>query len=140
MIIFAHLIFVGVWLGCVLTEALFERALLHQGRDKEKILSKLHVKVDLFIEIPSFLIVGATGAYLAIETNFDAFLIAKIIFGSLAILLNIYCVYLVFERDKAASSEDWSRFEKLDHIQHKVGAGVLALIILAIISGIAGFL
>lgn len=140
MIIFIHLIFIGVWLGCVLTEALFERALLHQGRDKEKILSKLHVKVDTFIEIPAFVIVAATGFYLLSATNFDAFLIAKIVFGILAILLNIYCVYLVFERDKAAINDDWARFEKLDHVQHKAGAAVLICIILAIIAGMARFL
>lgn len=139
MIIFAHLIFVGIWLGCVITEALFERALLGQGHDKEKILSKLHVKVDLFVEIPAFVLTAVTGAYLLGATNFDIALFAKIGFGVLAILLNIYCVYLVFERDKAAQNDDWLRFEKLDHIQHKAGAGVLIFIVLAIIAGMARF-
>ena len=39
-----HLALVGLWLGCVLTEALFERALLGKGRDKELILTaKLNI-------------------------------------------------------------------------------------------------
>jgi len=53
-----HLALVGLWLGCVLTEALFERALLGKGRDKELILSALHKSVDVFIEIPAFTLVG----------------------------------------------------------------------------------
>ena len=36
-----HLTFIGLWLGCVLTEALFERALVGQGRDKELLLASL---------------------------------------------------------------------------------------------------
>ena len=37
-----HLALVGLWLGCVLTEALFERALLGKGRDNELILTALN--------------------------------------------------------------------------------------------------
>jgi hypothetical protein len=48
-----HLLFVGLWLGSVLTEALFERALLGQGRPAELILTRLHIRVDLAIEIPA---------------------------------------------------------------------------------------
>ena len=32
LILTAHLLCAGLWLGCVLTEVLFERALLGQGR------------------------------------------------------------------------------------------------------------
>ena len=56
-----HLALVGLWLGCVLTEALFERALLGKGRDKKLILTALHKRVDMFIEIPAFTLVVVTG-------------------------------------------------------------------------------
>ena len=60
-----HLLFVGIWLGCVLTEALFERALLGKGREQELILTALHKKVDFLIEIPAFCIVFLTGRAVA---------------------------------------------------------------------------
>ena len=44
-----HLLSVGLWLGCVLTEALFERALLGQGPQAELTLAKLHWRVDQWI-------------------------------------------------------------------------------------------
>lgn len=52
MILAVHIVSVGTWLGCVLTEALFEHALLGTGRANELILAKLHKEVDLFVEIP----------------------------------------------------------------------------------------
>lgn len=139
MILLIHILFVGIWVGCVLTEALFERALLHKGRDKEKILADLHWKVDLFIEIPAFIIVAISGIFL-IQSNFiQPIIIAKIIAGLIAILINIFCVKLVYDRKIAASHEDWQKFEKLDKIQHKAGALVLFFQLLAIGLGLSVF-
>lgn len=56
----AHLLLVGIWLGCVLTEALFERALLCKGRAHALILVGLHKRVDLIVELPALL--GMLGA------------------------------------------------------------------------------
>ncbi len=120
-----HLVFVGLWLGCVLTEALFERALLGQGRDKELILTALHKRVDLFVEIPAFTLVVVTGAMLMASAPVSALLHAKLGFAALAINTNVYCVYLVFKRDRLARSGDWSAFEAADQLQHKLGAMVL---------------
>ncbi len=93
-----HLTFIGLWLGCVLTEALFERALLSQGRDKELILAGLHKRVDLFVEIPAFTLVVLTGALMLRGTPPSAMLHAKLGFALLAVAANVYCVHLVFKR------------------------------------------
>jgi hypothetical protein len=131
-VLLVHLVFVGVWLGCVLTEALFERALLGQGREQERILVGLHKRVDLWIEIPAFAGVLISGGLLLSQATWNATLQAKIVLGLVAIAANIYCVGLVFRRAKAADSGDWSRFEALDHLQHKWGAVVLVAILLAL--------
>lgn len=39
-VLLIHVVFIGIWLGCVLTEALFER--LGQGPEQERILVGLH--------------------------------------------------------------------------------------------------
>jgi len=131
-----HLVFVGIWLGCVLTEALFERALLGQGRDQELILVNLHKRVDLFVEIPSFLIVLVTGALMLSTANQSLLLHAKIAFGLIAIAANIYCVRLVFRRAQAAQAGQWQVFAHLDHLQHKIGVIVLLGILGALGIGI----
>ncbi len=134
-----HLTFVGLWLGCVLTEALFERALMGHGRDKELILSALHRRVDLFIEIPAFVLVLATGGLLLAGAPTSALLHAKVGVALLAVAANVYCVYLVFKRHRLALQGDWQGFEKADHLQHKIGAVVLLGILGALGLGLALF-
>ncbi|CAN5197474.1 lipoprotein [soil metagenome] len=134
-----HLLFAGLWLGCVLTEALFERALLGKGHAQEAILGALHKKVDIFVEIPAFMMVLITGGIMLITAPPSALLYTKIGFGLVAIVANIYCVWLVFKRSDHASRGDWAAFAKADHMQHKVGAIVLCGILAALGTGLYSF-
>ncbi len=138
LVLLLHIVFIGVWLGCVVTEALFERALLGQGRTQELILVGLHKRVDIFIEIPAFLVVLVTGGLMWANAAPSPALHAKIAFGLLAILANVVCVRLVFRRAKAATAGDWEQFALLDHLQHKFGAVVLIGILGAL--GLGGYL
>lgn len=131
-----HLVFIGLWLGCVVTEALFERALLGQGRPQELILVELHKRVDLIVEIPAFVVVLVTGALMLDSTDPSPALSTKIGFGLMAIFANIYCVWLVFRRSRAATEDQWERFAELDHSQHKFGAVVLLGLLVALGIGI----
>ena len=124
-LLFLHLLLVGIWLGCVLTEALFERALLGKGRAFELVLVALHKKVDLFVEIPAFVGVLLTGGWMLSMTPPGALLHAKVGLGMVAIAANAYCVWLVFARARAAQAGQWDVFARLDHRQHAFGAVVL---------------
>jgi len=136
MILIIHLCFAGIWLGCVLTEALFERALLGTGRDNESILASLHKRVDMIVEIPAFLGVLITGAILLSDAGVTTWLIVKVVISLVAVVANIYCVRLVFLRVKYASEKNWVAFERADHMQHKIGAVVLLGIVLALSMGL----
>lgn len=131
-----HLAFVGIWLGCVLTEVLFERALLGKGRAQELILVALHKRVDLLVEIPAFAVVLVTGALMFSAANAGPLLTTKIAFGLLAITTNAYCVWLVFRRAAAANSDHWDEFAHLDNLQHKFGSLVLLAIVMALGVGV----
>ncbi|MGZ3242078.1 MAG: hypothetical protein ACXU7Z_16820, partial [Burkholderiaceae bacterium] len=96
-----------------MTEALFERALLRKGRDKEIILVFLHKRVDVIVEIPAFIIVLITGGLMLGQASASSTLYVKIGFGLLAIASNIYCVWLVFRRAAAANQERWDEFSRL---------------------------
>ena len=120
-----HLALVGLWLGCVLTEAFFERALLGKGRDKELILTALHKRVDVWIEIPTFTLVVVTGMLLMPQASIGMVLKAKLVFALLAVATNVFCVHLVFKRHQLAATGDWTGFEATDQLQHKWGAVVL---------------
>lgn len=134
-----HLVFIGIWLGCVLTETLFERALLGKGRAEELILVSLHKRVDLLIEIPAFLAVLVTGILMLPAVDTNPLLTVKVAFGLLAIAANVYCVRLVFRRASAANAGRQDEFSRLDHLQHRFGAVVLFAIVIALFIGIYRF-
>jgi len=127
-----HLVSIGLWLGCVLTEALFERTLLGRGREQELLLARLHKRVDLVVEIPAFLVVLVTGVFMLPMGSGSLLLHAKIGFGLLAMAANVYCVWLVFRRFAHASAGNWEGFARADYLQHKVGAIVLVGILIAL--------
>ena len=131
-----HLVAAGTWLGCVLTEALFERALLDKGPEQELLLAGLHKRVDLVVEMPAILVVLVTGAFLFQGAAPSALLHTKVAFGLLAIVANAYCVWLVFRRFNQATAANWTAFARTDHLQHKVGAVVLIGIVVALLIGL----
>lgn len=133
----AHLLMVGLWLGCVLTEALFERALLGRGREAELWLARLHWRVDLCIEIPAFCGVLLTGALMLAQAQPGLLLTLKIACGLLAIAANAFCVWLVWRRLAHAEAGDAAAFAKVDHLQHQVGAVVLLAMLGALGLGLA---
>ncbi len=137
-LVLVHLLFVGIWLGCVLTEALFERALLGQGPAQELLLAKLHQKVDLWVEIPAFTLVLLSGAALlssAGARQVDWAFGAKLFFGLLALGANAYCVRLVWRRAAHAAAGEWEAFQTIDQQQHRWGAVVLISMLLALLLG-----
>ena len=136
VILAAHATLAALWLGCILTEVIFERVLLRKGALGRTILAHLHVRVDKLIEIPAFAGVLLTGiamfthghqSGLAFQTMLTA--------GIIAIATNVYCVWLVFQRRDAAAAEDWERFAALDHRQHNFGAIVLVCVLTALVAG-----
>ena len=132
-----HFTFSALWLGCVLTEALFERALLAGDRAAHRTLADLHVRVDKFIEIPSIVLVLVSGVWLsALHFPSGTYFYTMLIAGCVAVVANGYCVWLVFRRRDAAHALRWEEFDKLDHLQHKVGGIVLLGLVTAIMFGV----
>jgi uncharacterized membrane protein len=133
-----HLVSAGLWLGCVLTEVLFERALLGQGREQERILARLHRRVDLWVELPALLTVLLTGTLMALRMPAAGWLLqAKIALGLLAVATNVYCIRLVLRRDRQAATGDWPAFTATDRLQHRAGAVVLLGLVGALALGLA---
>jgi hypothetical protein len=127
-----HLVAIGLWLGCILTEALFERALLAAPNDSRLTLATLHKRVDLFVEIPAFVAVLVSGALLLRGAPITAMLGLKVACAMLAIVANLYCVRLVFVRLAHAQAGRWHEFAQVDAVQHKMGAVVLVALLAAL--------
>lgn len=130
-----HILSGGLWLGCVLTEVGFERALRGQGPVAEQILARLHQQVDTWVEAPAFTVLVATAAALWPTARLDGWLMLMLAGGSSAVAANLWCMRLVWQRAAAAQANDWPSFAQLDHAQHRWGAVVLSGIVLAALAG-----
>jgi hypothetical protein len=123
-LVFPQIVFAAIWLGCVLVEAVFERA-FDTSPTSRALLSRAHWRIDLTLKLPALSSVFVTGAALAAGAPPTRLRLVKIGFGALAIVSNLYCVWRVRIRLAAAQAADRRRWETIDHRQRRYGAVVL---------------
>ncbi len=93
----AHLIVLGMWLGVVITEALFEFA----ASDAESLraAARFHYRVDKFGELPILSAVLITGTILAVRGwPLTPLHFIKIAASLVAVGSNLICTLWVFQR------------------------------------------
>ena len=93
----AHLIALGMWLGVVITEVLFEFA----GSDAESLraAARFHYNVDKFGELPVLIAVLVTGSILAVRAwPLTPLHFVKIAASLVAVGANLICTLWVFQR------------------------------------------
>ena len=135
--VIVHVVAASIWLGCVLTEVLFERALLAGDRSAHARLAELHLKVDALVEGPAFLATLGTGLLLVRDAA--ALNMAQMVMvgaGLVAVAANAVCVWLVLARARSARSAHWAAFDRLDQQQHRWGAVVLLGLLTALAAGL----
>jgi hypothetical protein len=132
----AHLLAVGLWLGCILVEVLFEKHLA--GVETSRLpLAELHRLVDLYIETPAFVVVLGTGVIMLLHgVVYTVPIGVMILSGMLAVAANTYCVLLVLARRRHAVNGDTVRYDLVDRRQHQWGALVLLAVGVALIAGV----
>lgn len=136
MMLLLHLLSVATWLGCILTEVLYERS-IDPAATMRRFISTLHWNTDKYIEIPAFLAVLLSGGVMLHGAAPTPLLWVKIALGITAIAFNAACVVMVFKRMRLADAADFAGWEKADHLQHKLGAVVLLTLLAAL--GIGGY-
>lgn len=100
----AHLIVLGMWLGVVIAEVLFEFA----GSDPDSLraAARFHYNVDKFGEVPILLGVLATGAILTVRAwPLTTLHLVKIVASLLAVGASFICVRWVFERRRVEEAD-----------------------------------
>lgn len=93
----AHLILLGMWLGLVITEVLFEFA----ASDAESLraAARFHYKVDKYGELPILVAVLVTGTILAVRAwPWTPLHFIKIAASLIAVGCALICVLWVFQR------------------------------------------
>jgi hypothetical protein len=95
----AHLIVLGMWLGVVITEVLFEFAA--SDADSLRAAARFHYKVDKFGELPILCAVLVTGTILAARAwPLTPLHFIKVSASLVAVGANLICTRWVFQRRK----------------------------------------
>lgn len=93
----AHLTVLGMWLGVVITEVLFEFA--GSDADSRRAAARFHYKVDRFGELPILVAVLVTGTILAVRAwPLTPLHFIKIAASLVAVGAVLICVLWVFRR------------------------------------------
>ena len=133
-VLFLHMLCAFVWLGCVLTETVMERA-GDVSTVVRRLVSRAHWRIDLLVELPAFLGVLLTGGYMVQFISMTPLLMLKIAAGLIAVGVNVYCVLLVGRRHAAAVGGNFGLWEAIDRRQHRYGAVVLVAMLFALAIG-----
>lgn len=128
---FIHVFAVAFWLGCVAVEVVVEQVGL-RSRDLRSSVPQFHFYVDRLVEIPAFSTVLISGLLLFDAGRFTADWVyaTKVVCGLLAVAANLYSIYPVIMRKRAADAGDRAgvrRYGKL--IDATVPVGVPAALI-----------
>lgn len=124
----AHLMFLGMWLGVVVTEALFE----FSGSDAESLraAARFHYTVDMFAELPILLAVLVTGGILTMHAwPLMPLHVVKIAASLVAVSSNLVCAVWVVQRRRIEDTQALLGFRRRIWSTAAVGVvfGTLAL-------------
>ncbi|MGI9287721.1 MAG: hypothetical protein ACR2P1_20220 [Pseudomonadales bacterium] len=130
-----HLVAVGIWIGIIAAEFFIEFDGMKDDLSHIK-ASKMHFATDIWVEIPAFLIVLFTGALMLNSNHVEGLFLYKVLFGLLAIIFNIVCVYAVFKRRKYALVGDITGMNSTNPTMRLGGAGFIPTFFIAIVLAI----
>ncbi len=106
-LVFVHVFAVAFWLGCVAVEVVVEQVGLRRAALRSAV-PQFHFYVDRFVEIPAFSTVLVTGLLLFDASRFtqDWVYATKVLCGLIAVGANIFSIYPVIMRKRAADTGD----------------------------------
>lgn len=133
-LLFIHLIAIGIWAGCVATEAVLELALGHQPPQHSG-LAALHAKIDRYVEIPAIVVALLTGGAMLHHASWDALLMAKVTLGASAVVLNTVAAFTVHRRLQCLQAQDMAGYARFHTWHERIGVGCVLSIVGAIVVG-----
>lgn len=130
-ILILHLVALGIWIGVVGAEFFIE---FDGMKDDESYIraAKMHFATDMWVEIPAFMTVLVTGAFLLAGHSLEGVFLFKVVFGVLAVVFNLVCVYAVVRRRRLALAGDIEGMRATEGAMKLGGAGFIPCFLMAI--------
>jgi putative copper export protein len=134
IILFIHLIAIGIWAGCVATEAVLE-VVLEKVPPLQSGLAVIHAKIDRFVEIPAIIVAVATGGSMLHHATWDKLLVVKVALGASAVVLNSIAAFTVHRRLQCLNAKDMTGYATFNRWHERIGIGCVLSIVGAIVVG-----
>lgn len=134
VMLFIHVLTIGVWAGCVFTEVVLEVVLEKQPPESSH-LARLHALIDRYVEIPAIIVVAATGVVLLQSAQWDTLLEVKVALGVTAVVLNSIAALTVQRRYQCLQSGNMSGYQYWNLWHERIGIGCVLSITGAIVVG-----
>jgi len=125
-----HLLSLGIWIGCIATETVVEHSV--QDEHARDYVARVHWPIDLYVEVPAFMLVALSGLMLWRQSQPDLLLTVKAAAGVAGVFANAACVWIVCARARARTAANQAAYRRLDDAQHKFGAVLVALLAIAL--------
>lgn len=107
-VLLLHIFAIAFWFGLIAVETAIELQNGRRSPEADYAIAHYHYLIDTRLEIPTILVVLATGALLFDANRFGGLYAVKVIGGVVAMLANIVCVVPVFLRKRAAEHENYA--------------------------------
>lgn len=126
-----HLFAAAFWFGVLGVEFILE-----QGRTRSRehgyVVADIHYKIDMFLEMPAFVVVLITGLMMLDPNKLEGIYLLKVCAGLFAVSANVYCLYPIIKRKLAANTNDFQALVRYSYIVDKISlvavpAGFVAL-------------
>jgi hypothetical protein len=99
-----HVLGVGFWLGVLGVETVLERSRT-SSRATGYAVARYHYLIDVFLEIPVFVVVLGTGLAMVDPMRLSGWYLVKVVCGLVAVGANAVCVIPVVLRRRAAERD-----------------------------------
>jgi putative copper export protein len=131
---FIHLMAIGIWAGCVATEAVLEIA-LEKAPPQDSGLAPLHAKIDRLVEIPAIVVAVLTGGAMLHHATWDQLLVIKVALGVSAVVLNAIAAFTVHRRLQCLHANDMAGYAVFNRWHERIGVGCVLSIASAMAVG-----
>lgn len=116
-----HLFAAAFWFGVLGVEFILEQGRT-RSRDHGYTVADIHYKIDLFLEMPAFVVVLITGLMMLDPSRLSGLYLLKVTAGLFAVSANIYCLYPIIKRKLAANNTNFEALVYYSYVVDKISA------------------
>lgn len=124
LILATHLFAVAFWFGVLGVEFILEQSRT-RSREHGFTVADIHFKIDMFLEMPAFVVVLITGLAMLDPQRLSGVYLLKMCLGLFTISANTFCLYPITRRWMAARAKDFAEHVRYSYWVDRISAAAV---------------